>query len=59
LRWVVSRRVAKMGWNPRRANPAHHRFGSGWVEIYLQILIRVDFWASSSRTRLTEVEFMV
>jgi len=39
----VSRRVAKMGWNPRRANPAHHRFGSGWVEIYLQILIRVDF----------------
>jgi len=26
-----------------RANPAHIRFGSGWVEIFLQILIRVDF----------------
>jgi len=32
-----------MGWNPQ-ANPAHRRgFGLGWVEIFLQILIRVNF----------------
>jgi len=35
-------RAVKMGWNPR-ANPAHHRFGPGWIEIFLQISIRVDF----------------
>jgi len=34
-------RAAKMDWNPR-ANPAHHRFGLGWVEFFLQISIRVD-----------------
>ena len=38
----VPPRVVKMGWNPR-ANPTHHRFRSGWVEIFLQISIRVDF----------------
>jgi len=31
-------RAITMGWNPR-ANPAHHGFGSGWVEIFLQISI--------------------
>jgi len=35
-------RAVKMGWNPR-ANSAHHGFGSGWVEFFLQISIRVDF----------------
>jgi len=35
-------RAVKMGWNPR-ANPAHHGFRQGWVEIFLQISIRVDF----------------
>jgi len=35
-------RAVKMGWN-LRVNPAHHEFGSGWVEILLQISIRVDF----------------
>jgi len=34
--------VVKVGWNPR-ANPVHHGFGSGWVEMFLQISIRVDF----------------
>jgi len=45
--WHISR-VVKMGWNPW-VNPAHHRFGSGWVEIFLQISIRVDFWPGSPR----------
>ena len=40
-------RAVKMSWN-LRANPAHHGFGSGWVEIFLQISIRVDFWPGSS-----------
>jgi len=40
-------RVVKMGWNPW-VNPAHHGFESGWVEIFLQISIRVDFWPGSS-----------
>jgi len=31
-----------MGWNPL-ANSAHHEFEPGWVEIFLQILIWVDF----------------
>jgi len=31
-----------MGWNPR-VNPTYHVFGSDWVEIFLQILIQVDF----------------
>jgi len=29
----VNIRAVKMGWNPR-VNPAHHGFGSGWVEIF-------------------------
>jgi len=41
LLWLKSRAV-KIGWNPR-ANPAHHGFRPGWVEIFLQISIRVDF----------------
>ena len=40
-------RVVKMGWNSR-ANPAHHGFGLGWVEIFLQISIWVDFLPGSS-----------
>jgi len=35
-------RALKICWNPR-ANPAHHGFESSWVEIFLKILIRVDF----------------
>jgi len=37
-----SPRDVKMGSNPR-ANPAHHGFEPGLVEIFLQISIRVDF----------------
>jgi len=54
-------RVVKMGWNPR-ANPAHHGFGPGepgWVEIFLQISIRVDFWPGSFRIRIIRVERVV
>jgi len=51
-------RTVKMGWNSR-GNPAHHRFGTGWVEIFLQISIRVDFWPGSFRTRLIWVEPVV
>ena len=29
-----------MDYNPR-VNPAHHGFGSGWVEKKLQILVQV------------------
>jgi len=39
---MIMNKVIKMDWNPQ-ANLAHHGFGSGWVEIFLQILIRVDF----------------
>jgi len=39
-------RAVKMGRNPQ-ANPAHHGFGLGRVEICLQILIRVDFLPGS------------
>ena len=35
-------RSVKMGWN-LRANLVQYRFRPGWVEIFLQILIRVDF----------------
>jgi len=35
-------RAVKMGWNPR-ANLAHHGFGSGWVETFLQISVWVNF----------------
>ena len=36
------RRVVRMGWN-LQASPAHHRFELGYVKIFLQILIQVDF----------------
>jgi len=42
-------RAVKMGWNSR-ANPAHHGFRPGWVEFFLQISIRVDFWPDSPGT---------
>ena len=32
----ASLKVVKMSSNSR-ANPTHHEFGSGWVEIFLQI----------------------
>jgi len=51
-------KAVKMGWNPQ-AEPVHHGFRSGWVEIFLQISIRVDFWLGSFRTRLTRVEPVV
>jgi len=47
-----------MGWN-LQVNSAHHGFRSGWVEIFLQISIRVDFRPGSSRTRFIRVESMV
>jgi len=47
-----------MSWNPR-ANLANHGFGPGWIEIFLQILIRIDFWPGSFRTRLIRIEPVV
>jgi len=35
-------RLVKMDQN-LWANPAHHGFGSSWVEIFSQILVRVHF----------------
>jgi len=55
---IISPRAVKMGWNSR-ANSAHHGFRPGWVEIFLQILIRVDFWPGSFRTRFIRVEPVV
>jgi len=35
-------RAIKMSWN-LQDNSAHRGFGSGWVEIFLQISIQVNF----------------
>jgi len=48
-------RAVKMGYNPR-ANPAHHGFGSGWVEKKLKISVRVKNESNSLRTRLIRIE---
>jgi len=32
----------KIGWNPQ-ANSVHYGFGPGWVEIFLQISVQVNF----------------
>jgi len=69
---MVGSKVVKMGWNPR-VNLTHHGFGPGWVEIFLQISIRVDFlpdsrgfnpwWAGlahqSANKRVTQVFFFI
>jgi len=39
-------RTVKMGWKSQ-ANSAHHWFGPGWVEFFLQISVRVNFWPGS------------
>jgi len=44
-----------MGYNPR-ASPAHHGFGSGWIEKKLQISVRVKNEPNPPRTRLIRVE---
>jgi len=44
-----------MGYNPR-VNPAHHVFGSGWVEKKLQILVRVKNEPNPLKTQLIRVE---
>ena len=36
-------RAIKINWNTR-VNPAHHKFESDWIEIFLQISIWVDFF---------------
>jgi len=46
-------------WVEPRANLIHDGFKLGWVEFFLQILIRVDFWLDLSRTWLTRVEPVV
>jgi len=57
LLWTTHKAV-KMGWNPW-ANPIHHGLGLGWVEFFLQILIRVDFLPGSPRIWLTRIEPVV
>jgi len=47
-----------MGWN-LRVNLVHHEFGLGWVEIFLQISIQIDFWPDSFRIQLIRVELVV
>jgi len=47
-----------MSYNPR-ANPAHHRFESGWVEKKLQISVRVKNESNPLRTQLIQVEPMM
>jgi len=42
-----------------RVNPAYYEFGLCWVEIFLQISIRVNFWLDPPRTRLTLIEPVV
>jgi len=39
---IVLSRAVKMGWNPQ-ANPAHHEFGSGWVEFFFKFQYRLIF----------------
>jgi len=48
-------RAVKMGYNPR-ANPAHHGFGSGWVEKKLQISVWVKNEPNPLKTQLIRVE---
>jgi len=50
---IISRAV-KVGQNSW-ANPVHHEFKPGWIKIFLQILIWVNFWPSPPRTQLTEL----
>jgi len=38
-----------MGYNPR-VNPAHHGFGSGWLEKKLQISIQIKIELNPLRT---------
>jgi len=50
----LNTRDVKVGQNPW-ANPTHHKFGPGWVEIFLKISVRVNLLPDPSRTRLTRV----
>jgi len=39
--------------------PDPPKFKQGWIEIFLQILVRINFWPSPPRTQLTWVEPVV
>jgi len=51
-------KVVKVGKNSW-VNLIHHGYGPGWVKIFLQMLVRINFWPDSPRTRLTRVESVV
>jgi len=48
----------KVGQNPW-VNLVHHGFRTGWIEIFLQISVRVNFWLGPPRTWLIRVEPVV
>jgi len=45
-------RVVKLSWNAW-TNSINHRFGLGWIEMFLQIWVRVSFWIRGELDWLT------